>query len=190
MKTEFSIFPALETERLSLRRLSPADAQAIYELRSQAEVARLTGKEPFKGIDEATAYIQKIEKLYKEAACVFWAISYKGQSALIGTICFWNFDSINNYVEIGYELLPGFQKKGIMWECISTVINFGFKNMGVDAITAFPSAHNPASVSVLEKLNFKLVPDTLQHNHQNIDAVLSYVLDNFEQEQPTGITEQ
>lgn len=179
MNTEFSIFPALETERLSLRKLSLADAQAIYQLRSAPEVARLTGKEPFMSINDAIVYIQKIERLFNENACVFWAISYKGQSSLIGAICFWNYDKENDSIEIGYELLPEFQKKGIMAEGLSAVINFGFETMGADTITAFPSDQNPASVNILEKLNFKLVPDSLQHNHENVEGMLTYVLSNF-----------
>lgn len=182
MDTEFSIFPALETTRLSLRKLSFADAQAIYELRSDDEIARLTGKEPFTSINDATAYIQKIERLYKENGCVYWAISYKNQSSLIGAICFWNYDMDNNSIEIGYELLPEFRKKGIMEEGLLAVIDFGFKNMGADRIAAFPSAHNPASVRILEKLNFKLVSDILQHTHQNVEGMLTYVLRNFRQQ--------
>lgn len=88
MNTDFSIFPAIETERFTLRELAIDDAQAIYELRSNPEVARLTGKEPFKNIHYAVSYIHKIEMLSKRNACVFGAISYKGYPALIGPICF------------------------------------------------------------------------------------------------------
>lgn len=180
MNTNFSIFPALETTRLNLRRLSLTDAQAIYELRSDHEVARLTGREPARSIHDAKAYIQKIENLFNENACVFWAISYKGQSALIGALCFWNFEINNKSIEIGYELLPEFQKKGIMAESLKAIINFGFENIGADMITAFPSVHNPSSVSILEKLNFKLVHNTFQHTHENVEGMLTYVLYNSE----------
>ncbi|WP_051292660.1 GNAT family N-acetyltransferase [Olivibacter sitiensis] len=190
MNTNFSIFPVLETVRLNLRRLSFSDAQAIYQLRSDPKVARLTGKEPFTSINDAIAYIQKIERLFKEHACVFWAISYKGESALIGAICFWNYDVDNSSLEIGYELLPEFQKKGIMAEGLAAVINFGFEKMEADMITAFPSAHNPASVKILEKLNFRLIPKTFQHTHENVERMLTYVLNNFVQEQQGIIGEQ
>lgn len=176
MKVNFSVFPALETSRLSLRRLSLADAQAIYQLRSDEEVARMTGNNPFKSIYEATAYIQKIERLMEENACMFWAISYKGEFDLIGAICFWNFDMDRNSIEIGYELLPEFRQKGIMVEGIAAVIKFGFEYMAAGTITAFPSANNLASVNILQKLNFKLVPDTLQHSHQNVEGMLTYIL--------------
>lgn len=179
MDTEFLIFPALETKRLNLRRLSLADAPAIYKLRSEPEVARLTGKEPFTSIHDAIVYIQKIERLFQDNACVFWAISYKGESSLIGAICFWNYDKENDSIEIGYELLPEFQKKGIMAEGLSAVINFGFETMGAASIIAFPSAQNPASINILEKLNFKLVSEILQHSHENVEGMRTYVLSNL-----------
>ena len=151
MNLDFSTFPELETARLILRKLSIEDAQAIYELRSDPEVAKLTGKEPFRSIDDAVTYINKIEKLIKNSACLFWAISYKDQSSLIGALCFWNFDIGNHSIEVGYELLPEFQKKGIMAEALAAIIDFGFENMQANTITAFPSIHNPASVTLLEK---------------------------------------
>lgn len=180
MNLNFSTFPVLETLRLSLRRLSPEDAQAIYELRSDHEVAKLTGREPARNIHDAKDYIQKIDHMINENSCVFWAISYKDQSALMGTLCFWNFDINNKSIEIGYELLPEFQRRGIMVESLEAIINFGFENIGAEIITAFPSVYNPSSVNVLEKLNFKLVQDTFQHTHENVEGMLTYVLYNSE----------
>lgn len=56
LQPDFSNFPLLETNRLILRRLSLDDAEEIYHLRSNAEVAALTGKAPFVGVGEAIAY--------------------------------------------------------------------------------------------------------------------------------------
>jgi len=178
MNLEFSTFPELETERLTLRKLSIADAPAIYELRSDPEVAKLTGKEPFRSNEDAIAYIYKIEKLIKDNGCLFWAISYKDQSSLIGALCFWNFDLDSHSIEIGYELLPEFQKRGVMAEALAAVINFGFENMVASIITAFPSIHNPASVSLLEKMGFKRASDDYQHTHENVEGMLTYILLN------------
>jgi ribosomal-protein-alanine N-acetyltransferase len=74
-----------------------------------------------------------------------------------------------------------------MAESLSAVINFGFENMRADLITAFPSSQNPTSVNILEKLNFKLMPDTFQHSHQNVEGLQTYVLDNFAQEKTESI---
>jgi ribosomal-protein-alanine N-acetyltransferase len=173
---DFSNFPTLETDRLLLRRLSLDDAQEIYLLRSDTEVAIHTGRVPIVSIDEAIAYINKIENLIHQSDCIFWAVAYKDAPALIGAICFWNFDIPNRTVEIGYELLEPFKGKGIMVEVITRVIKFAFNTMGVETIVAFPSSENPPSVKLLEKFGFELAPSHYKNTHVNVPGMLTYIL--------------
>lgn len=173
---DFSKFPALETERLVLRKLALSDAPEIYRLRSDLEVAVLTGIVPALSIDDAIAHINKIEKLTFKNVSMYWAISYKGDPALIGTICLWNFDIPNETVEIGYELLPEFRGKGIAAEAIKNVTSFGFGKIGAKSITAFPSVDNAASVRLLEKLGFKPADNDYQNEHTNVAGLLTLVL--------------
>lgn len=174
---DFSAFPVLETERLILRKLSLSDAPEIYKLRSDLAVAALTGIVPASGIDDAIAHINKIEKLIFENASIYWAISYKQDPALIGTICLWNFDVAQETVEIGYELLPEFRGKGLAAEAIKSVTSFGFDKMGVKSIVGFPSEDNAPSVKLLEKLGFRLSANDHQNEHTNVAGLLTFVLD-------------
>lgn len=174
---DFSIFPVLETDRLVLRRLVLSDAPEIYRLRSDLAVAALTGIVPSSTIDDAIAHINKIEKLVSENASVYWAISYKQDPALIGTICLWNFDIPQETVEIGYELLPEYRGKGLAAEAIKCVTTFGFDEIGARSITAFPSEANVASVKLLEKLGFKPADNEYQNDHTNVAGLLTFVLD-------------
>lgn len=177
MKTpDFLVFPALETERLILRKLALSGAPEIYRLRSDSEVAVLTGIVPALSIDDAIAHINKIEKLISEEVSTYWAISYKGDPALIGTICLWNFDIPNETVEIGYELLPEFRGKGIAAEAIKCVTSFGFDKIGAKSITAFPSEANTPSVKLLEKLGFKRADHDYHNEHPNVAGLLTFVL--------------
>jgi ribosomal-protein-alanine N-acetyltransferase len=57
--------------------------------------------------------------------------------------------------EIGYELLPDFQGKGIMQEAASKVIKFGVQYIGLNSIEAYTHSKNEKSTRLLEKLNFK-----------------------------------
>lgn len=172
----FSAFPNLTTARFILRKLSLDDAPAIYQLRADIEVARLTGRPPCTSIDEAITYIKKITNLIENKECIFWAIAPPDSSALIGVICFWNFDIPNETMEIGYELLPEFHSKGIMAEAISGVLNYGMNTLGVKTIVAFPSSENPASVKLLEKMGFKLAPHTYSHSHSAVPGQLTYII--------------
>jgi ribosomal-protein-alanine N-acetyltransferase len=174
-QSDFSIFPNLETERLALRRLSLDDAEEIFELRSDAKVASLTGKAPFVSIDEAVAYINMIDRLINNNECIFWAVSYKGAPDLIGAICLWNFDIPKETVEIGYELLVQFQGKGIMGEVIACIVKYAFDVMGVETIVAFPSSENPPSVKLLEKLGFELALSDFKNTHVNVRGMLTYI---------------
>lgn len=171
----FSIFPVLETDRLVLRRLSLNDAKEIYELRSDAKVAALIGKEPYLGIEEAMEYIGKIDNLVNKNECIFWAVSLRGDSTLIGAVCLWNFDIAKGTVEIGYELLEGFQGKGMMREVIVPVLEYAFEVMGAEIITAFPSGENLSSVKLLEKLGFGRAPDHFENTHNNVPGMLTYI---------------
>src|SRR5689334_22699067 len=113
---DFSIFPVLKTSRLVLRELSAQDALQIHSLRSDPKIASMTGRVPSTGIEDAMVHIYKVKKLVENNVSVYWAISLLEDPTLIGTICLWNFDLENAVVEIGYELLPEFQGKGIMRE--------------------------------------------------------------------------
>jgi ribosomal-protein-alanine N-acetyltransferase len=73
---------------------------------------------------------------------------------LIGTICYWNLNYNEESAEIGYELMPDMQGKGIMQEAITAVIAWGFNEMKLETITAFPIGENERSVRLLEKNRF------------------------------------
>ena len=102
-------------------------------------------------------FIEKILSAIKKNQSVYWAITLKDEDTLIGTICLWNISIENNTAEIGYELLPDFQGKGIMQEAISKIIEYGFNKMKLKVITAFTHPGNSRSTNLLLKNNF--LPD-------------------------------
>jgi ribosomal-protein-alanine N-acetyltransferase len=66
-----------------------------------------------------------------------------------------NFSNENDRAEIGYELLPAFQRQGIMQEAISKVIAFGIDVLGLKSIEAYTHLENESSSKLLEKFNFR-----------------------------------
>lgn len=173
---DFSNFPLLTTERLILRPLTYQDAKQIHELRSDPAVNALVGRTTSTGISDAIEFIKRIDELIKNNQGIYWAITLKGGSNLIGTICYWNFDMENDLVEIGYELLPEFQGKGYMKEVIMRVVEYGFIEMRVKTITAFPSANNTRSIAILEKMKFKTDNEVYSNIHENVNDMVIYTL--------------
>ena len=151
----FNPFPVLKTERLTLRQLASSDANEIFALRSNDNVNKYLNRKPAKSIDDAKTFIETINKNIQRNDSIYWAITLTGTNKLIGTICLFDFSDDNLKAEIGYELLPDFQGKGIMQEAASKVIDFGIRHIGLNSIEAYTHSENQNSTKLLEKFNFK-----------------------------------
>lgn len=176
LNLEYSIFPELTTARLVLRQLVPEYAIKLHQLRSDKEINQYIDRPASKNIHDALAHIGKINNLIANKQSMYWVVTLASDNNLIGTICFWNFDVLNDTIEIGYELMTEHQGKGIMAEAVNKVIDYGFNTINAKAITAFPSANNLKSVALLKKLNF-VIDNTLQTDvHAKANNVLPYIL--------------
>ena len=156
MGKNFTPFPVLKTERLTLRQLKSSDAEEIFTLRSNDIVNKYLDRKPSKSIDDAKNFINAIDENIQRNNSIYWAITLNGIDKLIGTICLFDFSNDHSKAEIGYELLPGFQGKGIMREATLKVIDFGIHHMGLTSIEACTHSENESSTSLLEKLDFKM----------------------------------
>jgi [ribosomal protein S5]-alanine N-acetyltransferase len=151
----FTPFPALKTERLILRQLVSSDDKDIFALRSDKNVNKYLNRKPCMSIDDANNFIQAINENIQRNDSVYWAITFNGIDKLIGTICLFNFTEDNLKAELGFELLPDFQQKGIMQEAASTVIDFAIRNLGLNSIQGYTHSENQSSIRLLKKLNFQ-----------------------------------
>ena len=84
----------------------------------------------------------------------YWTITIKDNPKLIGSICLWNFNTEKTIAEIGYDLHPNFQGKGIMNESMNLVLDFGFKNLKLKTIEAFTHKGNKSSIRLLKRNQF------------------------------------
>lgn len=144
----------LESERLRLRQVTLEDANEVFFLRSDKEVGKYIAREPEKSINSAKNFILARQKDIESHKIAYWAITIKGDERLVGSICLWNFTKHNTVAEVGYDLHPDFQKKGIMNEALEVVLNFGFKTLKFHQIEAFTQKKNKSSVELLKRNNF------------------------------------
>lgn len=147
-------FPELDTERLLLRALKYADAEQLLAIRSNDEVNRYIGRSSVQTPEAITQFIEARRKDMADKQGVYWGVELKSTGKLIGAICYWNLNYEAVSAEIGYELLPSEQGKGLMKEAINSVLAYGFNKMELDTITAWPSPANVRSVQLLERHHF------------------------------------
>lgn len=150
----FVPFPRLETERLILREVEEEDMEQLYEMLSDAEVAKFDYFYPVGSKAEAIKFIERYKNELKENEEITWGIILKETNKLIGTCCLGDFDEGARRAEIGYDIAQAKWGKGYATESLEAVINFGFNVMNLNRIEATITPGNNASVKVLQKLNF------------------------------------
>lgn len=150
----FTPFPNLTTERLTLRQLSINDQQDIFALRSDPEINKYLERQPSKTIEDVINFINKITDNIKNNNSIYWVITLTKTETFVGTICLFNFSNEKNSCEIGYELMTSFQGQGIMKEAIELVIDYVFQTLKFQNIVAFTHRNNQRSTKLLTKCNF------------------------------------
>lgn len=158
LNLKFEPFPVLESSRLSLRKLLPADAKDFYQMRSDSELMKYIDKPRMKNIAEARALIKQMEKDSLLGNGINWGITRKEEDQLIGTIGFWRIDKPNYRAEVGYMIKTDHQGKGLVTEALQLAIDFAFKKMHLHSMEANINPLNERSRNLLVKMDLKRRP--------------------------------
>lgn len=161
-------FLDLKTERLILRFVKPEDADGIFAIRSNECISKYLNRPLCKSVDEARQFISKITDGMKKNEWVYWAITQKNETQLIGTICLWQFNSERTKAEIGFELLPEFQGRRLMREALMKVIEYGFESLMLKTIEGEVAVDNEKSIQILQRNNFTRIDDIRSGDSEDV----------------------
>ena len=170
----FTPFPVLTTNRLTLRQLTIEDKQNIFVLRSDPKINKYLEREASKTIEDAIDFINKINDNNKNNNSIYWTISLTSTKEFVGTICLFDFSFENNSCEIGYELMSNFQGQGIMKEAVDVVIAYAFQKLRLQKIVAFTHNENLNSIKLLTKCNFLQFKEVDKENPESTVFTLTW----------------
>ena len=145
--------PTLETARLLLRPLTPADAEAIFAACSNPRVTEHTCFDTHRTLDDSRGFIAGYAAANYEAGVPDpLAITWKeSPSHLIGCIgARWDAEPAGR-MDLGYWLAEPFWGRGIVTEAARVFVPFLFANYPVERLQSRVFDGNPASGRVLEK---------------------------------------
>lgn len=148
-------FPTLKTERLTLRPLLPGDAPGVFALRSDCDINQYLDRTAANTLDDAIHFIQRITDAINHNEALYWAVVLTEGDTFAGTICLFGFSDQLEKCEIGFELLPGFQGKGMMTEAAARVVEYATQTLNVAVIEAFAHKENQKSIQLLQRLGFQ-----------------------------------
>jgi ribosomal-protein-alanine N-acetyltransferase len=155
LQLNFTPFPTLTTERLLLRRLTLADAPALFTMRADPQVMQYIPRPLAQTVAETAQYIEVVNESARENERLTWGMALRDDPAqVIGTIGFVSFKPEHFRAEVGYLLHTGWQGQGLMREALAAVVAFGFQQLGLHSIEAVLDPANAASARLLERCGF------------------------------------
>jgi ribosomal-protein-alanine N-acetyltransferase len=160
----------LETERLILRPLDENDIEAVYEMRSDADVMRFI-REP-QSLDETENWIRLVSSLWEKDKLGFCAVIEKETLRFSGWCGIWHLKE-SGELEVGYAIAKDFWNKGFATEAAEKFIEYAFETLNPEKVVAVAEPENLASRRVMEKLGMKLVKIGEFYNRQLIQYAIS-----------------
>ena len=156
VNTIFMNIPVLHTERLVLRKMSPKDADDMYEYASRRDVTEYLLWSPHPSKAYTSDYLRYVNARYRMGEFYDWAVVERESGRMIGTCGFTRFDLPHNGAELGYVLNPKYHGRGYGTEAASRVLEYGFSELGLHRVEAKFMEGNAASLHVMEKLGMTL----------------------------------
>lgn len=155
LSPNFTPFPEMQTDRLLLRQLTLADAPCVQQLRANEAVMKYINRPLTRTLEEAEGWISIIMEALAKNDGITWCICLKETPAAhVGSIGLWRIEKENYRAEIGYMLEPSLQGKGIMYEALQKVVDYGFRELKLHSIEAQLDPRNAASSALLKKAGF------------------------------------
>lgn len=158
MKKElFLSYGELQSERLSLRKITRQDIPDIFEIYSNREVMLyFDDRYAFENMSEAEQMVSDYDNAIRDQTGLRWGIVLKSTRKLIGTCGFHEISDYHKRIELGYDLNRNYWGKGIMKEALSVIIDHAFEKSEVNRIEAFVEPPNTTSCTLLGKLGFSM----------------------------------
>lgn len=141
----------IETKRLILRPWEEGDAGELLQYAKNPNVGPNAGWKPHENVEESLMIIKELFIPNN-----VWAIIQKAQVGIVGSIGYE--DDIrrqnSNSREMGYSLREESWGQGIMTEAGKAIIEYGFRQLGLDMISIQTSPNNLRSQGVIRNCGF------------------------------------
>lgn len=144
----------LETERLTLRKITLDDAAFMLDLLNQPSFIQFIGDRGVRTLEDACKIIEeRYLTAYERLGFGIYLTLLRETSTPIGICGLVKRDGLDD-VDIGYAFLPQYWSKGYASESASAVLAYARNTLGMKRILGITTPGNTGSIRVLEKIGF------------------------------------
>lgn len=142
----------IETSRLILRKFKITDAETMFKnWGSDSKVTEYLSWETHSNIKNSEDIINIWVSNYENNNVYNWVIELKETNEAIGNISIVKLEDTNKSCEIGYCIGSKYWNKGITTEAFQRIIDYLFREVGINRICAKHDVENMASGKVMKK---------------------------------------
>lgn len=147
--------PVLETPRLTLRWLEPADAGFLFELMNDPDWLRNIGDRGIREPADARRYLVEVLRAQCERLGFgLYRVGLRDDDTPIGLCGLVRRDWLED-VDIGFAFLPAFRNQGYAREAAAATLDHARARLGLARVAAIVAPGNVASVRLLERLGLR-----------------------------------
>jgi RimJ/RimL family protein N-acetyltransferase len=146
----------IETDRLLLRLLVPADLEPLHAIQSRADVARWLYWGP-RGIEQVREALESQIARARDRAETGLALAAVTRAGgdLIGHLTLTIESAEHRQAEIGFIVHPDHQGRGYATEASEELLRLAFETYGMHRVSGRLEARNAASARVLERIGMR-----------------------------------
>ncbi|PDH48836.1 MAG: GNAT family N-acetyltransferase [Bacteroidetes bacterium MED-G20] len=154
-------FKSFISKRLLIRPTFEQDAKLIFQLMNTPKFIKYIGDRKISSINDAKNYIKvkMLAQLYLMGYSSYTLIN-KSNGDKIGICGLYNRAGVDG-IDIGFGILPHFERLGYAFESSSRLIKGAFEELEIEEIKAITNQGNISSKNLLKKLGFKLIGKTI-----------------------------
>lgn len=165
--TIFNSLPTIKTSRLLLRKVTHADAPALFSILSNPSVTEYLHFDPYTSPEQVHARIDEMLGLLAQGKPTQWVVEVQDSKTVIGYAGFIDINYSAMVGEVSVVLHPDYWGQGFAKEAGFAVIYCGFFAMGLNKVKSCVNEYNARSIALHEKSGFFFEGRLRQEEYKN-----------------------
>ena len=147
--------PLMITERLTLRRMTEADAPFYLDMVSDPDFRYYIADRGVRTLADATELLRsRVIAAYEQDGFGMFLVSRRDNQRPVGMAGLVRRDFLDD-IDVGYSMLPEGRGQGFATEAADACINFARDHLACRRLAAITHVENDASMRVLSRLGFR-----------------------------------
>lgn len=147
------------TERMQLSPVSEEEVDELHQLWMQPEVRKYLWDDKIIPLEETRQIVSQSITAFLNNKYGLWVSRLIASEDIIGFCGYWPFFELPQ-VELIYGLSPKYWGRGLATEMARALLEYGFRECGLENIQASADVPNRASIAVMERLGMTFKEQT------------------------------